>query len=234
MAIVKLQSPIAGLRGKYGGMIFSANGSGPYVRQWCMPPDPKSVLQTPLRADLTSIRHSWSNLTQGQIDDWNALAAAPPEIDYNSLGEEILLSGSAWHTRVNMRRVLSGDAIEDNCPVNTPVDPPLSFGLYCNDFFDAFPLAFFSYTDDDFDGFYAVLHISVASSSVLQSKTTGFRLVWSNTVTDGTLQDIMSELVTVFGSLTIGNRLFGRLYKQSTTGIRSTPLTSYIDVVPVP
>lgn len=234
MAIVKIQAPLVGIRGKYGGMIFSENGSSAYVKQWCYPTDPRSTLQTPRRNNLATIRFAWNSLTQGQIDDWNYLAAHPPEIDHNSLGETILLSGSAWHTRINLRRLQVGDAIDNTAPAIVSVNPPATFGLTVYQYEFTLRTDLVTYTQNDFDGFYAILHIAPAFSLAKQSISTGFLSIWSGTIADDVEQDITTPLANAFGWLTIGNRLFGRLYKQSTTGIRSLPRENFFDVLSEP
>jgi len=224
MAIVKLQSPIAGLRGKYGGMIFSENGSSPYVKQWSPPVAKRTAPQVSQRARMATIQHGWSSLAQGDIDDWNALAAAPPEIDTNSLKKTYLLSGSAWHMRVNLRRLQAGQAIDNICPANVAVNPPLTFAITSYEFAYGARTDTFDYTDGDFTGFYAVCHISCAQSLVKQVQTTNFMSIWCGAVEQDTWTEITEELAGAFGWLAVGNKLFGRLWKQSTTGIRSVPI----------
>lgn len=234
MAIVKLQSPIAGLRGKYGGMIFSANGSGTYVKQWTYPTDPASVSQTLKRSWMARIRHGWGVLSQAKIDVWDALAASPPELDYNSLGDQIWLSGSAWHTRINMRRFECGLAYEDDAPPNVAVDPPLTFGLTVYEYDWAGRADLLTYTDGDFTGFGGVLQIAHSRSTALATRTTGYYSIGCGAIPTNSPLDITIPLAAVFGWLSVGNRLYGKLFKMSSGGIRSVPLTVVSDVLPEP
>ena len=234
MAIVKLQAPITGLRGKYGGMIFSENGSSPYVRQWLMPTAKRTIPQASKRSWMATIRHAWGTLAQADIDDWDALALAPPEIDVNPLKVTYLLSGSAWHTRINLRRLQAGQAIENDAPVNLAVDPPVTFTLTAYETAWAGRTDEFGYTQDDFDGFYAALHISPIQSLVRQVQKANYLSIWCGTVDDSTSQEITPELEAAFGVLTTGHKLFGRLWKQSDTGIRSVPLEATCIVLPEP
>lgn len=234
MAIAKLQAPVADLRGKYGGMIWGKNAAGNWVRQWTKPVDPGSMAQTGKRNWFTTIRHGWRDLSTGQKAQWDTLAASPPEVDYNSVGQVILLSGSAWHTRINMRRFQVGLAYTATAPPGLTVNPPVTFGLTSYTFDWAGRTDLFSYSNTDFAGCYAILKISVSSSLGRQTLTTGFRSVYSNTVAPVGPQDITSELAEVFGWLQVGNRLFGELYKQCTGGIRSTANTVVSDTLPEP
>jgi hypothetical protein len=224
MAIIKIQAPLSGIRGKFGGMIFSANGSGNYCRSWVYPVAKRSFIQVVNRARLSTIRIAWNSLSAGEIADWNALAATPPEIDYNSLGDVVLLSGSAWHTRINLRRLQCGQAIENTAPAGVSVDPPVTFELYSHSFDLPGRVDTFDYTSGDFAGFYAILQVSVARSLVRQTQSANYLSVWNGDVVGADSTEITSELASSFGWLSLGNMLFGKLFKQSTDGIRSVPL----------
>jgi len=224
MAIVKIQAPLVGIRGKYGGMVFSGNGSGPYVRQLVSPVAKRTSVQVGQRAWMSEVRQLWTTLTDAQIADWNYLAAHPPELDYNSLNVQYFLSGAAWHMRVNLRRLKAGQAIDNICPAIATVTPAHTFGMTVYGF--GYPLMtdLFSYTSGDFATGYAVLHIAVAPSGNSQVMTTGFKSVWCGTVVNPTWTGINAQLITAFGWLDVGTKLFGRLWHQSVTGIRSVAL----------
>lgn len=226
MAVVKLGEVLIGLRGTIGGITFSANGSSAYAKRLVTPVRRRTDLQVAKRGWFTQIRQDWSACNEGQIADWNALATSPPEVDINSLGDTILLSGSAWHTRVNMRRLQAGQAIERNAPVNASVSAPATFGLVVYDFADGVSNSVFSYTEDDFDGFYAALFLSPTLSPVRQVQTTGYANIWCGSVEGDTETRINEELQSAFGWIRAGQKVFGELRKQSTTGIRSMALTT--------
>lgn len=228
MAIVKIQSPLVGIRGKYGGMVFSANGSGPFARAFSYPVSKRTVTQVSHRANLATVRHAWNTLTPAEVADWDTLALIPPEDDYNSLGELILLSGSAWHTRINMRRIQCGDAIENTCPVATVVDPPDTFSLTVIHSTGVVTDTVFEYTSGDFAGVYAVLQCAIVQSLVRNVQTAGFMTIWSGTVDNLTYTEINDELEAAFGYMQVGQKVFGRLYRQSTDGIRSVPLEATV------
>jgi len=234
MAIVKIQAPLAGIRGKYGGMVFSGNGSGNYVRQWNYPVDPCSVGQVQKRSWLARIRHGWGELSAGQIAVWDALAASPPEVDYNSLGEVILLSGSAWHTRCNLRRLERGLAYEDDAPSNVSVNAPVTFGLTVYEYAYAGRADLLTYTNGDFTGFGGVLKIAVSSSISRAGMSTGHRVIGIGAIPTNSPLDITTALADVVGWLAVGNRLYGKLWKESVGGIRSVPLEVVVDVLPEP
>jgi hypothetical protein len=163
-------------------------------------------------------------LTPAQIAGWDALAAAPPEADYNSLGELIYLSGSAWYVRVNMRRLEVGQMISDPAPPSVAVSPPTAFTLDVTDFDDPTPTDTFDYGNNDFVGAYARLYLSMSVSGVRQVQTRGYNVTWAAVVPPIGPQDISAELRTVFGWLSGGQKVFGKLRVQSQQGIQSTDL----------
>ena len=226
MALVKLGETIIGLRGTIGGLTFSANKNGPYCKKLVVPVATRTILQSVMRSRFAAIRADWSACTPEQVAAWEALAADPPEVDYNPFGEIIYLSGSAWHMRVNMRRLEAGDEIERDCPENTPVVPPVSFGLTIYPSSDEIDASVFSYTEGDFDGFYAALRLSVCRGAVRNVQSTGWMTIWCGTVEGDTETVITEELVGAFGGVYVGQKVFGELRKQSPSGIRSTQLTA--------
>ena len=234
MAIVKLGPIVVGIRGTVGGLTFSANGSSPYCRQYAAPASRRTVAQSGKRAWFSSLRYYWGQLTPAQVAGWDALAASPPEADYNSLGELVYLSGSAWYMRVNMRRFQGGQARLDNAPPSVAVPPPVSFVLQIYDFGAPPGADGFNYTSGDFTGFGAVLHLSPSLSSVRQVQTTGYLSIYTGTVPTSGPMILTTEIRAAFGWLSEGQKVFGRLWKQSSDGIRSTALLATTIVLPVP
>jgi hypothetical protein len=231
MATFKPGPTIDDIRGRLGGSVCSRNLAGHTIRAWDYPGYKRTAGQDEKRGWLQNVRNDWGQLTQEQIDAWNALAATPPEVDYNRVGDVMLLSGSAWHMRINMRRLQAGQAIESDAPAGVAVDVPLTFGLTVYESSNEVDDSVMTYTQDDFDGFYAVLQVSLVSSLVQQVMYTGYKSVWCGTVTDSTSQIITDELYAACGIRQLGQRCFGRLWKQSTDGIRSGFISTFSNVL---
>lgn len=116
MAIIKLGTLIVGIRGTTGGLTYSANKSGPYVKPWQQPPRSRSVLQTTKGNILPTVAAYWRTMAQSDRDDWDTWAAGSAPARFNSLGEPKDLSGFNWFCEMNSRLVLFNQAIVDAAP----------------------------------------------------------------------------------------------------------------------
>ncbi len=124
MAVIMFGPLVVGARGTAGGLIFSANKAGPYVRSWSRGSNPRSPLQSNQRGILTDFATNWRNLTQPQRDDWDTYAADPAQDLTNSLGETYSISGFNWYVRINTHLTLAGEAPRDDAPTLTrPLAP---------------------------------------------------------------------------------------------------------------
>lgn len=112
-------NPILGdLRGRLGANVFSSNKGGSYVRLGSTPTNPQTSRQTATRSNLGTMATRWvTQLSQAQRDAWDVYAAANPV--KNSLGQDVLITGSAWFTKAGAR-LLDVGVVN---PLTTPVSP---------------------------------------------------------------------------------------------------------------
>lgn len=108
MAIVKFSTPITGLRGTIGGLIFSANKSGPHVKPWTRSANPRTSPQTIQRAHLATMPGLWTALTGVQQTAWDTFAALAAQDLENPLGETYSASGYNWFCKCNIRLIRMG------------------------------------------------------------------------------------------------------------------------------
>lgn len=104
MAITKLGGVVTGVRGTVGGVVYSANKGGTFVKHWSKGGNPRTVFQTGIRSDLSGMGRIWQGLTGAQRTAWDAFAVTDPEPTFNSLGDPVLLSGWGYFCRLNVRR----------------------------------------------------------------------------------------------------------------------------------
>ena len=233
MATVKLGPTIAGIRGTVAGMVFSANKSGTYVKQWARGVDPKAAKQYPPRGYLAQFAYEWQSLSSAQRTGWDALAAAPPETDTNSLGDTVLLSGFQWFIRVNVRRRNVGLAISADAPAAVGVTAPTLVGVTVLAPLDNGGGAVVFYVNGDFPaGTYLILEAALRTSPGVAAPTTGYRIVWTAAAGAATATLFTSQLLACFGDVQPGWAVHIRMRKQSTAGFRSTTVAGSTVIAP--
>lgn len=107
MALIRTGGGIQQISGSLGGVVFSHNRFGAYMRNRSIPVNPNSTAQQNVRADLAYLTAEWHRtLTQGQRLAWAVYAAA---ISFtNALGETIKLTGFNHFIRSNVA-ILNND-----------------------------------------------------------------------------------------------------------------------------
>ncbi len=124
MAILTFAAPVSGLRGKVGGLVYSANKGGAYLKAWAKGSNPKTATQTAHRAILSSFSQNWQNITAAQRTAWDVYAALAAQDKTNSLGETYSVSGFAWYVALSTNLVNAGLSAIDSAPVlGTPGTP---------------------------------------------------------------------------------------------------------------
>lgn len=107
--------------GSVGGVTSSRNRYGQYRRARATPVNPSTPFQTAARLSFGAISVAWKGLTADQRESWNALADTVPW--YDSLGQQIRLTGQAFFLKLNMQRATVGDPV-----VTDPPLPPTGWG----------------------------------------------------------------------------------------------------------
>ena len=101
--------------GKQGGMVWSHNASGPYVRNRAIPVNPNTSRQIAVRNAVRSLSIAWQNeLTDFNRGAWDVYAA---NIAWrNKLGQAITLTGMNHYIRSNTPRVMNAIPRVDIAP----------------------------------------------------------------------------------------------------------------------
>jgi hypothetical protein len=232
MAIIKMITPVDEIRGTIGGVTFSANKAGPYVKRWAKPIDARRPKQVFQRSLLSYLLMYWRvNLDQAQRDAWDVCAADPPEEDKNSLGVVYYLTGLEWFLRCNIRNYRAAGTFVDTAPGNTPVVPPAHFAFLVNDWPIGGQFALMVNQLDDMVDCYAVLHVAATRSATRLTPETGYKEVYIGDTGGVWNVDIIAGITDQFPWPQVGQKLFGKMYRQSLDGVRSTPLTYAWEVV---
>lgn len=129
MAIIKLGATVVGVRGTLGGLTYSANRSGPYIRQYQRYAPSATRAMANQAADMARLGGLWSGLGASGRSGWDTLAALAPEPHYNSLGEYIDLTGWAYFVMCNRRRATVGVGDILTAPTGAQADRPPPGGV---------------------------------------------------------------------------------------------------------
>lgn len=114
MALVKFTIADA-ISGKIGGLVFSHNAGGAYIRALAIPTNPNTPQQVVVRNAVALLTSVWSGeLTQAQRDSWD-LYAANVGIT-NRIGEQQNVSGLAMYIRSNVGQIQMNQARNDDGP----------------------------------------------------------------------------------------------------------------------
>ena len=124
MAIMR-PGPLAGqLSGRVGGIVFSRNRGGDYVRNGPSPVNPQSAYQSAVRNAMALASAGWDNATDDNRAAWRSWANDHPV--QNRIGESIRLQGNAAFVSLNARLAYLGTAIVLTPPVLNAPDPLLT------------------------------------------------------------------------------------------------------------
>jgi len=115
MARVILGPIVSDARGKQGGLVYSRNAAGHYIRAKVSPVQPRTPYQQAIRQAVTYCAQRWRNtLTVTQRAGWEAYARATPIID--RFGAKMVISGLAMYLRWNAEMRRQHDALVDTAP----------------------------------------------------------------------------------------------------------------------
>ena len=102
--------------GRLGGMVFSHNRGGQYIRNGTIPITPPTGPQSAQRARMTSLVNAWSfTLTDEQRIGWNDYASRNPVT--NGFGDAVNVGGLGMYVRTNSNRLLAGLTTNAEAPI---------------------------------------------------------------------------------------------------------------------
>lgn len=223
MAIITLGELVAGIRGTTGGLTYSANRSGPYVKPWAKGPNPRSPLQQNLRGEMSQQGLLWQALTGAQRTAWQAFALADPEPTYNSLGELIVPTGYMYFCRMNIRRAQYTLPPLTDAPGAPENARPASMAPLTLDVLTpgSGPSTITWDTTNAVANGLAVIYFAFSISGARAPKTSGFKLMGLAPAGDGTA-DSETILGEKFGSVQPGWLCTCNFYQRRSGGLQST------------
>ncbi len=130
MAKVKFTSPISAFSGKIGvqgdGQVFYTLEGRGISRRLVVPTNPNTTDQAAVRAILSSLSKQYGSLTRAEADAWDTVGRSITQKDV--YGRSYTLSGGQAYQRINMHRLLAGQAAITTAPtlletVGAPAGP---------------------------------------------------------------------------------------------------------------
>lgn len=116
MAIIKLGGGVATASGSLGGVTFSHNRGGPYMRTRAVPTNPNSPFQQEVRGAVSQLTSLWlTALTPVQRTAWDTYAEQVPLP--NPLGDPRNVGGLAMYIRSNVPRLQAQLPRVDAAPI---------------------------------------------------------------------------------------------------------------------
>lgn len=103
--------------GSTGGVVYSHNRAGPYIRARSIPVNPNTDRQSTVRGYLTSLANAWYQiLDQDQRDEWDQYAANVTV--YGKLGQSFNLTGQQTYIKLNTPRLQADLPVVNDAPVD--------------------------------------------------------------------------------------------------------------------
>lgn len=103
--------------GSTGGLVYSRNGGGMYVRSRANPTNPNTLQQQAVRDAMRVVVDAWRTaMNQSDRDTWNGYAFNTPTL--NRLGEMTTKTGQQMFIRCNIARLQAGLPIVTTAPTH--------------------------------------------------------------------------------------------------------------------
>jgi hypothetical protein len=115
LALIKLGPTVGQISGSVGGVTFSRNAGGAYIRTRAIPVNPGSQFQTELRGYLAQLTALWPTLSEAIRDGWDAYSENV--LLPNPLGDQRKIGALAHYVRSNVSRLQAGLPRVDTAPV---------------------------------------------------------------------------------------------------------------------
>lgn len=122
MALVKFGAGVSEMRGKEGGVIYSRNAYGSYIKQKVSPVNPQTSHQNAQRALMGNLAQAWTTLTAGEKASWVNLGEQVTRV--NVFGDTTYYTGFSLFMRLNRNLSVVGVSAIDNAPTIDVPDPP--------------------------------------------------------------------------------------------------------------
>lgn len=230
MPVIKLGAIISDIRGSTGGVTFSKNRSGNYVRLWAQTSKTATLKRQAQRARYSPLPQMWRDLSNAQRTAWGLFASLPAQELQNSMGEDYFASGWGWFVKCNSRLMRADESTIDNPPVSArPSAPTITTVTFEEDVMGD-PELSLTYPLNEFSGLTLILESGLAPRGGRTSWPSTRALLAADSAAGASSEDYSSEFIDRYGTPGADDQLFTFVSAQSDEGLRSTPtehMTTY-------
>ena len=221
MAKIKLGPFIADIRNRIGGVVFSKNSAGNYIRRGVTPVNPQSVAQLLSRQFLTQTSQSWRDLTDDERNNWNQVKDSFPKTDI--FGNSIAPTGFNLFTRLNRNLLEISEPAITAAPLPSAVQGFLTLTLVANTTGGLLTATFTPAINADTK---IILFATAAQSAGVTFVKAEFRKIDVLSTLDTSPHELSAEYITKFGALpAIGSKVFIQFRPiDIATGLSGTPI----------
>jgi hypothetical protein len=221
MAIFTPGPAAASISGSVGGVVFSHNRGGPYMRRRPIPVNGAGSSQTSARAEFVAASQMWQTRADATKAAWNTWAVNN-KIP-NALGNLIQLSGHQAFVQVVTWRSIAGWVVDDAAPAEPRPAAPLTYSVTADIGAGNVEVAF---TPTPFAATkYLVVWTAVCDSPGITYVKNLWKLTQISAAAVASPLDIQAATETLWGTLAVGQKLWVKLQTLvSPSGLRSVPV----------
>lgn len=231
MAIIKLGALVSGIRGTIGGTIFSANKGSLYARAWSRGSNPRSAKQSTHRSTMVSMAQSWKALSTIEKGNWDVYAALPAQELTNSLGDPYYISGFNWYVRISMNLASVGlPPVVTTPTLGIPAIPLVASLTVYQTGGSTTSRIFLNAADPDWDDYHIFKAETYNSVGTLVSSEIKKFVVIKVHGISPFVTVFQTELDALFGTVSLGQRVFVSVATQYADGRRGAVWSGYDDV----
>jgi len=215
MARVKFGAIVVDMSGKLGGHVFAKNKSGSYVRTKTTPLNPRTALQTDVRAMFATLSSGWGNLTDVQRQSFIDGVVAFGKTDV--FGDIKNPTGKALYQRLNQNLSNTSQALVSVAP--QPAEIPFVNASAAS---GAAAVPAFSIANaGDTTGSKLIIYATPKLSQGTQFVKNKLRQLQVTAGGNGVAIDILAAYTAKFGALVAGDNIFVGIRTVNSIGMAS-------------